>query len=442
MDVDEGRPSCHARESIVVSANHRPSEPHRALRAVLLGKAAVGVALAGVLGMGLWLRARGLSVGDFVNELRGEDAPRFDWISIDNKHWQAASGSAGESPELTDAREGTSAGCPTGMVRVKGAFRRELHGAATGEVERLQDAACTDWISRDFPARCRTFDREKIAADVAKLPTQQMDFCIDRFEYPNVFGENPIIVATFREAEAMCKKASKRLCTENEWTFACEGEEVRPYPYGWTRDATACVIDRPWRPFTEGALQPRDGKKAREELDRLWQGEPSGSRGGCKSPFGVYDMTGNVDEWTRSVNATGYASILKGGYWGPVRARCRPATRAHNEDFVAYQQSFRCCAESSAPVPAPLPSPPVAVLADAGAPLTSLHEGDAGPPRPTVDLEAEWTPSDDDEVDAITKARVALCSTSSVASTRSGVSSATAASALLALAALGRRRRS
>ena len=75
--------------------------------------------------------------------------------------------------------------------------------------------------------------------------------------------------AVLREAEAICKKASKRLCTENEWTFACEGEEVRPYPYGWTRDATACVIDRAWRPFAEGALQPRDGNKAREELDRL-----------------------------------------------------------------------------------------------------------------------------------------------------------------------------
>jgi len=103
-------------------------------------------------------------------------------------------------------------------------------------------------------------------------------------------------------------------------------------------------MDRPWRPFTEGALQPRDSEKARAELDRLWQGEPSGTRPKCRSPFGVYDLTGNVDEWTRSVNPTGYASILKGGYWGPVRARCRPSTRAHGEDFIDYQQSFRCCA--------------------------------------------------------------------------------------------------
>jgi len=402
------------------------------------------VALVGVLGMGYWLRGHGLTVGELVTELRRGDDPRHEWTSIEKRHWQAISDdTTGELPELTDAREGNSIGCPTGMVRVKGAFRRELNGTATGEVERLQDAACTDWISREFPARCRTFDREKIEAAVAKLPTEPLDYCIDRFEYPNVLGQNPMIVATFREAEAMCKKSSKRLCTENEWTFACEGEEVRPYPYGWTRDATACVIDRSWRPFAEGALSPRDGKKAREELDRLWQGEPSGSRGGCRSPFGVYDMTGNVDEWTRSVNPTGFRSILKGGYWGPVRARCRPATRAHNEDFVAYQQSFRCCAESNGAVPAPPPTPPVAMLADAGTPLTSLLAVDAGRPRPTADLEVERAGrEDDDELDAITKARVALCSASPFESARAGTSSASAAFVLAALVAFRRRRRS
>jgi formylglycine-generating enzyme required for sulfatase activity len=81
------------------------------------------------------------------------------------------------------------------------------------------------------------------------------------------------------------------------------------------------------------------------EVDRLWQGEPSGASPRCKSPFGVYDMTGNVDEWTRSTRPTGYRSILKGGYWGPVRTRCRPSTRAHGEDYSYYQQGFRCCGD-------------------------------------------------------------------------------------------------
>ena len=293
-----------------------------------------------------WMQAHGFSGEDLVSEIRRPEEPRFAWQSVDRRHWQASSLSPLEQTTTLASLEPDGEGCSLGMVRAKGAFHSDTaDGRATGTIERLQDAACTDWISRDFPARCREFDAAKITESVAPLPTTELDFCIDRFEYPNAIGQNPIIVVTFHEAEALCKKEQKRLCTENEWTFACEGEEARPYPYGYTRDESACVIDHTWRPFTEGALQPRDGERARAELDRLWQGEPSGSRPKCRSPFGAYDLTGNVDEWTRSVNPTGYSSILKGGYWGPVRARCRPATRAHNEDFIDYQQSFRCCAQ-------------------------------------------------------------------------------------------------
>jgi hypothetical protein len=374
------------------------------LQWVLLAKAGAGIVLTLGFAAGWWLRAHGLDVGDFVTEMKQGSDPRFEWRSVDKKHWQVVTGQ-GEPTAVTDAREANGAGCPAGMVRVHGNYRLETGRAdATGEIERIQDGACTDWISRDFPARCRTFDAAKITDGVARLPTKALDFCIDRFEYPNVLGQAPMIVVTFREAEAVCKKGGKRLCSESEWTFACEGEEVRPYPYGHERDPQACVLDRPWRPFKEGALQPRDGDGAREELDRLWQAEPSGSRGGCKSPFGVYDMTGNVDEWTRSVKTTGYASILKGGYWGPVRARCRPSTRAHNEDFVAYQQSFRCCAESNASVPAPVPPVAHVVSEDAGAKAASL---DAGSHPVAADLPQGW---DDkaDELEAIRRARVGL----------------------------------
>jgi sulfatase modifying factor 1 len=81
------------------------------------------------------------------------------------------------------------------------------------------------------------------------------------------------------------------------------------------------------------------------EIDRLWQGAASGASPRCRSPFGVYDMTGNVDEWTESVQAASPRSILKGGYWGPVRTRCRPSTRRHGEDYACYQQGFRCCVD-------------------------------------------------------------------------------------------------
>lgn len=298
--------------------------------------------------------------------LSAVQAPRSEWRSIDKKHWQAvALPGTVEATEVTDAREGNRGACAPGMVEVSGRYKLDADGKdSSGGVEELQNSACVDWISKDFPARCRTFDRPGWLDLSQKLPTKPLRYCMDRFEYPSIKGENPIIVVTYNESAALCKAAGKRLCDETEWTFACEGEEAVPYPYGYERDAEACNVDRPWKPFAENGLAPRDGQKARAELDRLWQGQPSGASPKCKSPLGLYDMTGNVDEWTKTTRTSGgYASVLKGGYWGPVRARCRPATRAHNENFVAYQQSFRCCSD------APPAKAPVAVpLSDAGEP--------------------------------------------------------------------------
>jgi len=56
-------------------------------------------------------------------------------------------------------------------------------------------------------------------------------------------------------------------------------------------------------------------------------------------------MIGNVDEWTIASRPSKYPSILKGGYWGPVRTRCQPSTRNHSPNHTFYQQGFRCCGD-------------------------------------------------------------------------------------------------
>ena len=153
-------------------------------------------------------------------------------------------------------------------------------------------------------------------------------------------------------------------------------------------------------------------------------------------------MTGNVDEWTRSARSTGFSSILKGGYWGPVRARCRPATRAHNEDFIAYQQGFRCCGDADASVHAPRPQVSTTTqLASRAAPSAP-----SAPAGPAADLSTEWDhrASDDaDEVESIGRARVGLtCSAAPPAGARGSVPApgALAPAVALAVAALARRR--
>jgi hypothetical protein len=275
---------------------------------------------------------------------------RRPWRSVGDKHWQIVSSEA-ESAELTDATEGTRGACPGGMVEVAGRMKAEPPGSTP--IEEMQNTTCTSWLQREFPERCGAFDADRWRAVASDLPTTPMRFCIDRFEYPDVKGQFPVILVSWREAGAMCSAQGKRLCTENEWTFACEGEEAIPYPYGYQRDDSACPIDRPWIQYHEQAFADRSSELAMRELDNLWQGLASGASPRCRSAFGVYDMTGNVDEWTVAVRTSnwwtrtpGFKSVFKGGYWGPVRARCRSSTRVHDEDYVFYQQGFRCCAST------------------------------------------------------------------------------------------------
>jgi formylglycine-generating enzyme required for sulfatase activity len=85
----------------------------------------------------------------------------------------------------------------------------------------------------------------------------------------------------------------------------------------------------------------------KRSFDKLDQREPSGAFARCVSPFGAYDMNGNVNEW---VNVPGEVfpnrSGLKGGWWGPVRNRCRPTVRFHDESDWGYEIGFRCCKDA------------------------------------------------------------------------------------------------
>jgi hypothetical protein len=220
--------------------------------------------------------------------------------------------------------------CPTDMVEV------------VDEHCQVVEQICETYIS-ETKDRCEKF-RNRVRCLGRKKP---IHVCIDRYEYPNRVGEKPTVAVTFTEAAELCAAEGKRLCTADEWTQACEGPEHLPYPYGFTRDDTACNHDKPYRIPNDNAYQ--NEKTRALEIARLDQSEPSGSRAACVSAYGVYDMTGNVDEWVRnesgSVSGPAYESGLKGGYWGPVRNRCRPMTTDHNHWHHGYQIGFRCCSD-------------------------------------------------------------------------------------------------
>ncbi len=179
-----------------------------------------------------------------------------------------------------------------------------------------------------------------------------MKFCMDRYEWPNEVGAMPRTLTSWPEARKMCAARGKRLCTIDEFNFACEGESMKPHVYGHMRDKSACNFDRKYIARTHNYKRWErcmNNPVCRGEYERLDQRKPAGSMKRCVSEHGIYDLNGNVNEWVmRPKQTSPRRSGLKGGWWGPVRNRCRPITTFHLEGDWGYEVGFRCCKSPTA----------------------------------------------------------------------------------------------
>jgi formylglycine-generating enzyme len=221
-----------------------------------------------------------------------------------------------------DAPVAQAGACPAEMVHVQGDYCTDVRHT------------CKKWLDDPKLPFARCGEYEPAARCVGKRV--KMGYCIDRHEYTPPGDSVPANFQSFVSVSKLCKAQGKRICTESEWNFACEGEEMRPYPYGWSRESK-CNQDR-MDLFTENPRQ-------RELADRRL---PSASLDQCVSPFGVYDMVGNLDEPVLREEARfayPYRNGLKGGWWMPGRNRCRPATTKHDDHYNDIQVGARCCAD-------------------------------------------------------------------------------------------------
>lgn len=149
------------------------------------------------------------------------------------------------------------------------------------------------------------------------------------------------------EASAACRESSKRLCTNSEWVTACKGPSATTYPYGNERKQAYCVDTNRVAPLAklfEGRgryqYEPMNDPRLNQFAGTVAQ---TGSFGRCTNSFHVYDMVGNVHEWTSDP-----AGTFRGGYYLDTRINgegCNYRTVAHPATYHDYSTGFRCCAD-------------------------------------------------------------------------------------------------
>lgn len=226
------------------------------------------------------------------------------------------------------------AACPPDMKLVDGEYCTEV-----------EHKCKKSWFDKsNKKVVCEEF--ESVATCVGEKVKKR--YCVDTYEWPNQKGVRPEVMNRFHQAQIKCASVGKRMCTESEWNFACEGPEMKPFPHGFVRDAAKCNGDHPW----DGPNMKKVAKRDPDELARLWRGVPSGSQPQCISDFGVADMPANADEVVASEQPKNsrhakFDSVHTGGPWYKgVRNQCRPKVYTHDEDFYYYFLSFRCCSEA------------------------------------------------------------------------------------------------
>ncbi|WP_258344963.1 SUMF1/EgtB/PvdO family nonheme iron enzyme [Saccharopolyspora gregorii] len=140
--------------------------------------------------------------------------------------------------------------------------------------------------------------------------------------FPKELANHPVVWVTWKDAAAYAKWAGKTLPTAQQWEKAARGTRGATYPWGDQPTPAKCNVRE-------------NGVGTTTAVDCYQSGT---------SPYGVYDMCGNVWEWLDTQSTPGRRE-LKGGAWTSQFDRAVPSQfNDANETMCDDDTGFRCAA--------------------------------------------------------------------------------------------------
>ena len=254
-------------------------------------------------------------------------------------------------------------GCSTDMVRVADGFCIDRYEATTIEDSALRPLSPHYPPSPDLVAKVLDDWNRRVEGGTTglpvplpELPAWQREYgcreanCTSTYWRPRAVSQPGVTPQGYVSqiiAAVACAGAGKRLCTTDEWRLACRGEQGSKFPYGPSYQDGMCNITRAQHPaemlkvdYTDGMMDPRMNGMTSEQSGPLLRA--TGASPGCASRWGddaVYDMVGNLDEWSSDPNG-----VLLGGFYSrQSQEGCDQTNTKHGPDFFNYSLGIRCC---------------------------------------------------------------------------------------------------
>ncbi len=258
---------------------------------------------------------------------------------------------------------------PTHQVTVD-SFQMDIY-----EVSVAQYVAFLNWLG---PNQHKTgCDGNPCVKTTLEEPNSYIEFDGTTYSVrnPTFYPDHPVTFVTWWGAQAYCRTLNRRLPTEAEWEHAARGPQNFIYPWGFEFDQNRAM----------SSISPNAGTVPVDSY-------PNGT-----SPYGIFNMAGNVSEWVfdwyqvdyytqQATNPepnpkgppTGVEKVIRGGSWDTIPLFLRAVHRmSARPDMPTAAIGFRCVADTVSPAPQTAPA------ATSGAPSAPSGGAPTMAPPPT-----------------------------------------------------------